>query len=62
MSGQSIIKENCHNSRASDDIDMKIGAVSKLNKRKKQGQKNWWIHLLKNCDVIVYFQLMANLE
>ena len=24
-SGQSLIKENCHNSKTSDDIDMKLG-------------------------------------
>ena len=33
ISGQSLIKENCHNSRTSDDIDMKLGAVTKLDKR-----------------------------
>ena len=27
--GQSLIKENCHNSRTSDDIDMKLGPVTK---------------------------------
>ena len=33
MSGQSLINENCHNSRTSHDIDMKLGPVTKLNKR-----------------------------
>ena len=32
ISGQSLIKENCHNSRKSDDIDMKLGPVTKLDK------------------------------
>ena len=27
ISGKSFIKENCHNSRTSDDIDMKLGPV-----------------------------------
>ena len=27
--GQCLIKESCHNSRASDDIDMKLGPVTK---------------------------------
>ena len=35
ISGQSLIKENCHNSRTSDDIDMKLGPVTKLDKRNK---------------------------
>ena len=33
ISGQSFIKENCHNSRNNDDIDMKRGPVPKLEKR-----------------------------
>ena len=35
ISGQSLIKENCHNSRTSNDIDMKLGPVTKLDKRNK---------------------------
>ena len=35
ISSQSLIKENCHNSRTSDDIDMKLGPVPKLDKRTK---------------------------
>ena len=38
ISGQSLIKENCHNSRTSDDIDMKLGPVTNANKTKKPGQ------------------------
>ena len=33
ISGQSLLKENDHNSRTSDDIDIKLGQVTKLNKR-----------------------------
>ena len=39
ISGQSLIKENCHNSRTSDDIDMKLGPVPKLDKRNNTSQK-----------------------
>ena len=39
ISGQSLIKENCHNSRTSDDIDMKLGPVTKLDKRNKTVSK-----------------------
>ena len=35
ISGQSLIKGNCHNSRTSDGIDMKLGPVTKLDKRNK---------------------------
>ena len=34
-----LIKENCHNSRTSDDIDMKLGTVTKLDKRNKTASK-----------------------
>ena len=40
ISGQSLIKENCHNSRTSDDIDMKVGSVTKFDKRNKTASKN----------------------
>ena len=39
ISGQSLIKENCHNFRTSDDNDMKLGAVTKLEKRNKTTSK-----------------------
>ena len=35
ISGQSLIKKNCHNSRISDDIDMKLGPVTKLDRKNK---------------------------
>ena len=35
ISGQFLIKGNYHNSRASDDIDMKLGSVTKLDNRNK---------------------------
>ena len=58
ISGQSLIKENCHNSRTSDDIDMKFGPVTKLDKRNKITSKNFDNDVMsENCDVIV-----ANLE
>ena len=33
ISGRSLIKRNCHNTRVSDDIDMKLGPVTKFDKR-----------------------------
>ena len=39
ISGQYLIKENYHNSRTSDDIDMKPRPVAKLDKRNKTNLK-----------------------
>ena len=39
ISIESLIKRNCHNSRTSDDIDMKLGSVTKLDKRKETKSK-----------------------
>ena len=33
ISGQSLINQNCHNSRTSNDIAMKLGPVIKTDKR-----------------------------
>ena len=39
--GQSLIKENYHNSRTSDGADMKLGPVPKLDKRNKTTSKKF---------------------
>ena len=39
ISGQFLIKRNCNNSTTSDDIDMKLGPVTKLDKRNKKTSK-----------------------
>ena len=41
ISGQSLIKVNCDNSRTSDDIKMKLGAVTKLDKRNEITSKKF---------------------
>ena len=38
-SGHSLIKENCHNSRTSDDIYMKLGPVTERDRRNKTALK-----------------------
>ena len=54
--GQSLIKENCDNSKTSDDIDMKLGPVTKLDKRNKATSKKFDEDVMPaNCDVIVIF-------
>ena len=58
ISGQSLTKENCHNSRTSDDIDMKLGPVTKLDKRNKTTSKKFDVDVMsENCDVIVIFRI-----
>ena len=56
ISGQSLIKENCHNSRTSDDIDMKLGPVTKINNKIKTTSKKFEGDIMAaNCYVIVIF-------
>ena len=50
------MKENCHNSKASDDIDMKLDPVTKLDTRIKTiSTKIDKDVMSENCDVIVIF-------
>ena len=57
------MKENCHNSRTSDDIDIKLGPVTKLDIRtKKKSEKKW---MMMSCQKIVispFFGFLASLE
>ena len=59
ISGLSLIKRNCHNSRTSDDIDKRLGPVTKLNKRNKatskKRKKNWWWSHVGNCNFIANY-------
>ena len=58
ISGQSIINENCHNSRTSDDIDMKHGPVTKLYKRNKTTAKKFDGDVMSEiCNLIVFFPI-----
>ena len=47
ISGQSLIKENSHNSRTGDDIDLN------LTRETKQHKKSGSAVISSNCDVIV---------
>ena len=52
------MKKSCHNSRTSDDIDMKPGPVTKLDKRKKGTSKKFDNEFIsENCDVIFIFSI-----
>ena len=58
ISGQSLIKRNCHNSRISDDIDIKLGPVTELYKRNKTISKTFDNDVMsQNCDVIAIFPI-----
>ena len=63
ISSQSLVKENWYNSRTSDDVDMKLGPVNKLDKRNKTTFKKMTMTL---CQKIVtslpFFGFMADLE
>ena len=63
VSAQPFVKVNCHNSRTSDDIDMKLRPVFKLDKGNKTTSKNFG---KTSCQKIVtsllFFQFMANLD
>ena len=63
ISGQFLIKENCRNSRTSDYIDMKLGAVTKLHKRNKtQSEKMTMAPYQNIMTSLSFFRFMANLE
>ena len=52
------MKENCHNSRASDDIYKKLRPVTKLLQKKQNKLKNFDDGIMStNCDVIVIFPI-----
>ena len=50
------MKENFHNSRTGDDIDIKLGEVTKLDKRNETTSKKFDDDVMsENCEVIVIF-------
>ena len=56
ISGQSLAKENCHNS--SNDIDMKLGPVTKIDKKSKIRPKKFGDDVSStSCDVFVVFPI-----
>ena len=58
ISGQSLIKGNCHNSRPSNDIDLKLGPVTRLDRRNKRTSGKFDYEVMsENCDIIVIFPI-----
>ena len=61
ISGQSLINENCSNSRTSNDIGMKLGPVTNLDKRNTATSKKL---MMTSCQQMSLsnFWFMTNLE
>ena len=63
MYGQYLIKQNCHNSRTSDDIDITLGRVSKRDRRNKTRSKK--LVMMSCCEIVTplqFFEFTTNLE
>ena len=58
-----LLKENCHKSRTGNDIDMKLGPVTKLDKRNKITSKKLTV---TSCQQVLtslsFFLIMTNLD
>ena len=62
ISGPSLVKENCHNSRTRNDIDMKVGPITKLDQRNTTTSERFDDDFMsENCDVIVIFAVFDQL-
>ena len=58
-----LIFENYHNSRTSNDIDMKLGPVTKLDKENTVTSKKFDVYVvLANFDVIVILPIYGQLR
>ena len=57
------MKENCHNSRAKDDIDIKLRPLTKLDKKNKAMLKKIDNDVtLVSCDVIIIISVYGQFE
>ena len=63
ISGQSLVNENFNDSRISNDIDMKLGPVTKLDKRNTTRLKNLAIRSFQEIVTsLLFFRFMTTLE
>ena len=61
--GQSHIKRNSHNSRTSDDVDMKLGTVTEFDRRNKMTSKKFDDDVMsKIVTSLTLFQFTTTLE
>ena len=57
------IKANCHNFRTSDDIDIELAPVTKLDKKNKKSPKKITITTCQYAVIpLSFFQIITNLE
>ena len=58
ISGQSLLNKDCHDSRTSDDIDMKLRTITKLDNRNTATSKKLTVTFMsRNCGVVVTFPI-----
>ena len=62
ISGQTFIEENCDNSRTNNDIDVKLGPVTKLEKKTRQYQKSDDGVISEFVTSLSFFGFITNLE
>ena len=63
VSGQSFIKLNCHNSRTSNNVDMKLRPVTTIDKKNETTLKKFEDDVMsENCDVIVILSIYGQCE
>ena len=60
ISGQSLIKGNCHNFRTGHDTDMKLGPKTTFDKGKIANVDD--DVMSENCDVIIIFLIYGQFE
>ena len=62
ISSQSLINKNCHNSRTSNDIDMKLGSATKLDKKNTAILNKITMMPCRQIVTLSFFHFMTNLE
>ena len=59
--GQSFINENGHNSGTSHDVEMKLGPVTKIDKKDDDDDDDDDDIMLESCGIIVFFPICGHL-
>ena len=63
ISAKFFINENCHNSRTSHDIGIKLGPVTKLDKTNTATLKKFDNDFISaNCDFIIFFPVYGHIS
>ena len=63
ISGQSLLKENCRNSRTGDDLTWNMDKLTKIYRRNKTIARKLDDDVISdNCDIIVIFPIYGQFE